>query len=106
MIKLSDLVKQRQAISETLSESNPDTNSDGIISASELHKHFDVNGDGKVDMVDYAAHILFHIENPQYLQQYRAAAQERLVQSPLAARMNKFAHRGAAPGPSTYAVEN
>lgn len=103
MIKLSDLIKkQHQVISET----NPDANADGIISAKELHDHFDVNGDGKVDLVDYAAHILFHIENPQYLQQYRAAAQERLVQSPLAARMNKFSQRGAAPGPSTYPVEN
>jgi len=103
MIKLSDLIKKQHQV---ISEGNPDVNADGIISPKELHDHFDVNGDGKVDLVDYAAHILFHIENPQYLQQYRAAAAERLVQSPLAARMNKFSHRAATPGPSTFTTEN
>jgi len=121
IIRLSDLIDQRQAISEVakapatksevkkevpIVESTPDTDGNGMISPSELHSHFDCNGDGKVDIVDYAAHILFHIENPQYLRAYNAAASERLVQSPLAARMNKFAHRGASPGPSTFPAEN
>jgi len=106
MIKMSGFIEQqRKAIKEMVAE-GPDSNEDGTISAEELHKHFDTNGDGKVDMVDYAAHVLFHIENPQFLRKHMAAAQDRMVNSSIAEKIGKFVERGRVVGPSTYTVNN
>jgi len=101
MIKLTDLVSQRNALMEVMVETEPTRGDDGTISAQDLHKHFDVNGDGKVDMIDYAAHVIFHLENPQFLAKYRAAAQDRLVNSAMAEKMGKFVQRGYS-----FPVEN
>lgn len=45
----------------------PDTDHDGYLSPEELHKHLDIQQRGKVDIGDYAAHILFHSKHPEYL---------------------------------------
>jgi hypothetical protein len=45
----------------------PDTDHDGYLSPEELHKHLDIQNRGKVDIGDYAAHILFHAKHPEYL---------------------------------------
>lgn len=56
---------------EDLNEGSADENHDGVISPDELHKHFDLDGDGVVTMADYAAHVDFHCENPDLLQDAR-----------------------------------
>jgi len=45
----------------------PDTDHDGYLSPEELHKHLDIQNRGKVDIGDYAAHIMFHAKHPEYL---------------------------------------
>lgn len=45
----------------------PDTDHDGYLSPEELHKHLDIQNRGKVDIGDYAAHIMFHSRHPEYL---------------------------------------
>lgn len=47
----------------------PDTDHDGYLSPEELHKHLDIQNRGKVDIGDYAAHIMFHARHPEYLSQ-------------------------------------
>ena len=54
-----------------LNEDSADINQDGVISPEELYEHFDLDGDGVVTMADYAAHVDFHCENPELLDQYR-----------------------------------
>ena len=54
-----------------LNENSADMNQDGVISPEELYQHFDLDGDGVVTMVDYAAHVDFHCENPELLQKER-----------------------------------
>lgn len=49
---------------------SPDLNQDGFLSPSELHQHLDIQKRGAVDMGDYAAHILFHANHPEYLAPY------------------------------------
>jgi hypothetical protein len=51
-------------------DGSPDVNQDGILSPSELHQHLDIQKRGMVDMGDYAAHILFHANHPEYLSPY------------------------------------
>jgi hypothetical protein len=46
---------------------SPDTDGDGLLSPSELHQHLDIQKRGKVDLGDYAAHIMFHAHHPEYL---------------------------------------
>lgn len=43
-----------------------------IFTKDELYKHFDINGDGVVDMQDYASHIAFHQARPELLAQHMA----------------------------------
>lgn len=45
----------------------PDEDHDGYLSPEELHKHLDIQNRGKVDIGDYAAHIMFHAHHPEYL---------------------------------------
>ena len=54
-----------------VSEGSADENGDGTISPEELYRHFDLDNDGVVTMADYAAHVDFHCENPELLQQAR-----------------------------------
>ena len=42
---------------------NPDN-----ITKDELHEHFDLNNDGKVNIEEYAEHINYHCENPDVLE--------------------------------------
>tara|TARA_B110000503_G_scaffold87373_1_gene132744 strand:- start:2301 stop:2951 length:651 start_codon:yes stop_codon:yes gene_type:complete len=68
----SELTKIIQKIvTKKLNEDSADINQDGIITPEELYQHFDLDGDGVVTMVDYAAHVDFHCENPELLDQYR-----------------------------------
>ena len=68
----SELTKLIQKIvTKKLNEDSADINKDGTISPEELYQHFDLDGDGVVTMVDYAAHVDFHCENPELLDQYR-----------------------------------
>lgn len=46
---------------------SPDLDHDGYLSPEELHKHLDIQNRGKVDIGDYAAHIMFHARHPEYL---------------------------------------
>jgi hypothetical protein len=55
---------------EIKEESPPETDEKGFISPEELHKHLDIQNRGKVDMGDYAAHVMFHCNNPHYLAPY------------------------------------
>jgi hypothetical protein len=48
-------------------DGSPDQNEDGWLSPSELHQHLDIQKRGKVDLGDYAAHIMFHAHHPEYL---------------------------------------
>jgi hypothetical protein len=47
---------------DELYEESPDTNKDGKISKKELHKHFDLDGDGTVTPKEYDKHIKDHIK--------------------------------------------
>ena len=88
-MRLANLIKQEHdIIREELEKENMEINEDclpkvksGKISAADLHKHMDMNDDGKVDIVDFAAAVLFHVENPQHLKPYMEAARERLIDS-------------------------
>jgi hypothetical protein len=61
------------------SGANPvDANGDGMISPEELFQYFDSDGDGTLDMTDFAAHILFHIYNPAILKPYMAEAKKKM----------------------------
>ena len=51
-------------------DSPPHVGPDGSISPEELHSHFDVDGDGRVDMHDYAQHVDYHCEHPELLEDY------------------------------------
>lgn len=51
-------------------ESPPKTDDEGFISASDLHDHLDIQRRGKVDMHDYAAHVMFHCNRPELLAPY------------------------------------
>ena len=50
------------SLRDELGEGSADTNDDGEISKKELHKHFDLDGDGKVTPDEYNDHIDFHIK--------------------------------------------
>lgn len=50
------------ALRDELDEGAADTDGDGEISKSELHKHFDLNDDGKVTPKEYDDHIKDHIK--------------------------------------------
>jgi hypothetical protein len=52
-------------------EKPPKLDSKGNISPKELHKHFDLDGDGDVDMYEYTEHIDFHAKHPDLLSQWR-----------------------------------
>ena len=52
------------------SDGPPNLEPDGSISPQELYRHFDVDGDGKVDMHDYAQHVDYHCEHPELLEDY------------------------------------
>lgn len=63
MKSLKDFLRKETIVEED----SPDTNGDGWLSPEELHKHLDIQRRGKVDMGDYAAHIMFHAHHPEYL---------------------------------------
>jgi len=65
MKRLSNFLKDK--IQEELPAQ---TQPDGSISPEDLHRHFDVNGDGKVCMHDYASQVAFHNQHPEYLEPY------------------------------------
>ena len=52
------------------SDGAPMLEPDGSISPEELYHHFDVDGDGRVDMKDYAEHVDYHCEHPELLEDY------------------------------------
>ncbi|NDH73409.1 MAG: hypothetical protein EBY53_02565, partial [Rhodobacteraceae bacterium] len=52
------------------SDGPPMLEPDGSISPEELYHHFDVDGDGRVDMKDYAEHVDYHCEHPELLDDY------------------------------------
>ena len=52
------------------SDGAPILEPDGSISPEELYHHFDVDGDGRVDMKDYAAHVDYHCEHLELLEDY------------------------------------
>jgi hypothetical protein len=56
---------------EGAAEKPPKLNKQGYISPKELHKHFDLNGDGDVDMYEYTDHIDFHARHPELLEKWR-----------------------------------
>ena len=70
--ELTNLINKvvKQKLSQ-INEDSADINQDGVISPEELYQHFDLDGDGVVTMADYAAHVDFHCENPELLQQAR-----------------------------------
>ena len=68
------------AASQATDPTNIDQNGDGAISSDELFAAFDADGDGKISIVDYAAHILFHILNPTVLKPYMNEAHGALDQ--------------------------
>ena len=61
MKRLKDFLQKENA------DCGPDTDHDGYLSPEELHKHLDIQNRGKVDIGDYAAHIMFHAKHPEYL---------------------------------------
>lgn len=56
---------------EGAAEQPPKLDKKGNISPKELHKHFDLNGDGDVDMYEYTDHIDFHSRHPELLEKWR-----------------------------------
>jgi hypothetical protein len=52
---------------DELYEESPDTNKDGKISRKELHKHFDLDGDGTVTPKEYDKHIKDHMNEQKKL---------------------------------------
>jgi len=54
-------------------EKPPKLDRNGNISPAELHRHFDLDGDGDVDMYEYTEHIDFHSKHPDLLSQWRNA---------------------------------
>jgi hypothetical protein len=61
MKRLKDFLQKENA------DCGPDMDNDGYLSPEELHKHLDIQNRGKVDIGDYAAHIMFHAKHPEYL---------------------------------------
>jgi hypothetical protein len=61
MKRLKDFLQQENK------DCGPDMDHDGYLSPEELHKHLDIQNRGKVDIGDYAAHIMFHARHPEYL---------------------------------------
>lgn len=61
MKRLKDFLQKENA------DCGPDEDHDGLLSPEELHKHLDIQNRGKVDIGDYAAHIMFHAHHPEYL---------------------------------------
>lgn len=65
------LLNSSEALQKTQRIVNEESNScDDSFTKEELYKHFDVNGDGIVDMQDYASHIAFHQARPELLAQH------------------------------------
>ena len=62
MKRLKDFLQK-----ENTTNCEPDLDHDGYLSPEELHKHLDIQNRGKVDIGDYAAHIMFHAHHPEYL---------------------------------------
>ena len=62
---------------EGAAEKPPKLNKKGNISPKELHKHFDLNGDGDVDMIEYTDHIDFHSKHPELLDKWRQMKKKR-----------------------------
>lgn len=61
MKRLKDFLQKENA------DCGPDEDHDGLLSPEELHRHLDIQNRGKVDIGDYAAHIMFHAHHPEYL---------------------------------------
>jgi len=62
---------------EGAAEQPPKLSKKGTISPKELHKHFDLNGDGDVDMFEYTDHIDFHSRHPELLEKWRQMKKKR-----------------------------
>jgi len=60
--KEMDMRLDNDALRDELGEESADTNDDGKISKKELHKHFDLDGDGTVTPKEYDDHIKDHIK--------------------------------------------
>ncbi len=56
-----------KSLLDFINESNKEQFIDGEFSPEELFQHFDVDGDGKVTVEDYAAKILFHAARPEFI---------------------------------------
>jgi len=67
MKRLKDFLR-----TEIKEDGSPDLDGDGFLSPSELHQHLDIQKRGKVDLGDYAAHVMFHAHHPEYLAPYVA----------------------------------
>lgn len=65
--KEMDMRLDNDALRDELEEGSADTNKDGEISKKELHKHFDLDGDGTVTPKEYDKHIEDHMNEQKKL---------------------------------------
>jgi hypothetical protein len=65
--KEMDMRLDNDALRDELGEESADTNDDGKISKKELHKHFDLDGDGTVTPKEYDKHIKDHMNEQKKL---------------------------------------
>lgn len=65
--KEMDMRLDNDALRDELEEGSADTNKDGEISKKELHKHFDLDGDGTVTPKEYDKHIKDHMNEQKKL---------------------------------------
>ena len=90
---MEDATQEKQELTD------PET---GEITPESLYIHFDMNGDGKVDFLDYCAHILYHFEHPELLLPYMKKAEIRLKEAGLEKEVDEFsAEEGHVDSTST-----
>lgn len=105
MKSLKDFLRKENIVED----GSPDTDGDGWLSPEELHKHLDIQQRGKVDMGDYAAHIMFHAHHPEYLahvvenfnetQRKHASGQEVCESDPIIPKLKRNAALSATSFP-------